>query len=408
MVTILKSSYLDLCIVNGNTTYVMPKLVGIPNIMNSKRLHEMVDDMFQRKWLTNNGIYVQNLEKLLKEFLGVKHVIAVTNGTVGLEIAIHALNIKGEAIVPSYTFIATPHSLLWSGVRPVFCDINPSTYNIDVDKIESLITEKTSAILAVDVYGRPSDKDRLEEIAKNHNLRLIFDAAHSFGNSFKGEMIGNFGDAEVFSFHATKFFNSFEGGAIATNNEEIAIKCRAIRNFGFNGGERSEYLGINGKMTEVSAAMGIVSLENLQHTVSANRHNYHAYRDGLQGALGIKLIEYGEMEKCNYQYIIVEVDETICGLSRDEISIILESEGVGTRKYFSPGCHDMEPYSTMYPNIGSTLPFTEGAAKRVLALPTGTAVTPEDIAVITNIINISVENAGKVREALKAARKGGN
>ena len=401
-----KSNSTDLRLFGSLSAFKNPRLVGTPNIMDPSRLHEMIDDIFQRKWLTNNGHYVQELESQLQNFLGVKHVIAVNNGTTGLEIAIHALGLKGEAIVPSYTFIATPHSLLWSGITPVFCDIDPSTYNIDVDKIESLITDNTSAILAVDVYGRPSDKERIAEIAKNHNLSLIFDAAHSFGNSYKGKMIGNFGEAEVFSFHATKFFNSFEGGAIATNNDELAEKCRAIRNFGFNGGERTQFLGINGKMSEVSAAMGIVSLENIQHTIAANKQNYRAYRDGFQVIPGIKLIDYEESEKCNYQYVIIEVDETICGLSRDELSTILESEGIGTRKYFSPGCHEMEPYRTMFPDSGSKLPVTDAISKRVLALPTGIAVSTEDVSVIANIIDIAVKNSEKVREALRAARKG--
>jgi len=384
----------------GNPAYNKTLLVGTPNVMNSARIHEMIDDIFQRKWLSNNGPYVQELENLLKKFLEVKHVIVVNNGTVGLEVAIHALEIRGEAIVPSYTFVATPHALLWSGVRPVFCDIDPETYNIDINKIESLITEKTSAIVAVDVYGRPSNKDRLAEIARNHNLSLLFDSAHSFGNSYKGKMIGNFGDAEVFSFHATKFFNSFEGGAIATNDDALAMKCRAIRNFGFNGGEESEYLGINGKMSEVSAAMGTLSLENITQTVEANRKNYNAYRKGFDGIPGIKLIEYSKTEKCNYQYIIIEADEGICGLSRDELAQILETEGIGTRKYFFPGCHKMKPYRTMFPRIGNNLPVTESVSSRVLALPTGTAVTPEDVAVITNIVDISVKNAGKIRETI--------
>lgn len=394
---IARRSLADLAVCGGKPSYEKPIMVGVPSILDVEHFHEIIDDIFERKWLTNNGFYVRELERRLQEFMDVKNVILVNNGTTGLEIAIRALNLKGEVIVPAYTFIATPHSLLWSGVQPVFCDIDPESYNIDTDKASELINDRTSGILAVDVYGRPSEKDKLESLANDNSLSLIFDAAHAFGNSFHGKMIGNFGDAEVFSFHATKFMNSFEGGAIATNDDELASKCRAVRNFGFVDGYVTQYLGINGKMTEISAAMGIISLENIDKIISANKSNYETYAVRLKEIPGIRLIKYPDNDKSNYQYIIIEVDETVTRLNRDELSIVLESEGIGTRKYFWPGCHQMEPYRFMYPNVGTRLPETERISSRVLALPNGTSVSPEDVEAICGIIRIVLENPEKVK-----------
>jgi len=378
-----------------------PKRVGVPNISTPAKFRKALADIFQRKWLTNEGKYVQRFENMIQEYTGVRNAIAVNNGTTGLEIAIRALGLSGEVIVPSYTFIATPHSLLWSGISPIFCDIDPGTYNIDVNKAAQLINKRTSGIIAVDVYGRPSAKEELESLAKEHDIALIFDSAHAFGNSHHGRMIGNFGDAEVFSFHATKYLNTFEGGAITTNNDQLAKKMRAIRNFGFVGENFTEYLGINGKMNEVSAAMGITNLENIHTVIEANRTNYEAYMKYLKDLPGIKMIEYQSNEKHNYQYIIIEVYSNILGLNRDELSLVLERDGVITRKYFWPACHELEPYKTLFPEVGKRLLVTEEISNRVLALPTGTSVSKDDVASICDIIRLSSMNPGKVKKQVR-------
>ena len=408
MVNEKKEDISDLAIMGGNKSFINPIFVGTPNIQNTDRFFEMVHDIFRRKWLTNNGEYVKRFESDIQNYLGVKHAIVVSNGTVGLEIAIRALKLSGEVIVPSYTFIATPHSLLWSGVKPVFCDIDPKTYNIDVNKAKNLINANTSGIMAVDVYGRSSEKEKLESLAKDHNLSLIFDAAHAFGNSFHGEMIGNFGDAEVFSFHATKFLNTFEGGAITTNNDELARRIREIRNFGFGESSYSQFIGTNGKMTEISAAMGIVNLENIEQIIQANRINYEAYRKKLKNMPGVNIIEYPHTEKVNCQYVIIEVDATVSGLNRDELSVILGAEGVGTRKYFWPACHQMEPYKTLFPTAGLRLPITESTAEKVLALPTGTAISLNDVDSLCNIISLAIKEPRTIKNQLSKYLAKGN
>lgn len=396
-----KTNVYELNIFSGIPTFRNKLFLGTPNISNSSYFYEMIKDIFQRKWLTNNGQYVKQFEAMIQEYLGVRNAIAVNNGTTGLQIAFRAMDLKGEVIVPSYTFIATVHSLFWLGINPVFCDIDPRTFNIDINKAEKLINKKINGIVAVDVYGRPSEKDKLESLATEYDVPLIFDAAHAFGNSFHGKMIGNFGDAEVFSFHATKFLNTFEGGVITTDDDELATKIRAMRNFGFLDDHTSRFLGTNGKMTEISAAMGIVNLQNIDRIIEINKANYNAYKEGLKNIPGIRLIEYSDLERNNYQYVIIEVIPEECGLTRDELTVVLDTEGIGTRKYFWPACHQMEPYSSLYPNAGSALHISEIIASRVLALPTGTSVSTEDVFSICNVIRLSIFGASKVKDQLR-------
>ena len=213
-------------------------------------------------------------------------------------------------------------------------------------------------------------------------------------------MIGNFGDAEVFSFHATKFFNTFEGGAVVTNDDELATKMRLMKNFGFYGYDNVIYVGTNGKMNEVSAAMGLTGLESLDEFIAANRRNYSAYRAGLQEVPGVNLLTYDEAERNNYQYVIVEVDSAVAGVSRDDLVRVLHAENVLARRYFYPGCHEMEPYRSYFPHAGLLLPETERLTQRVMSLPTGTAVGPEEISKICEIIRFAVQHGPEVRERL--------
>ncbi len=355
--------------------------VGHPNIGNRKRFFERVNAVLDRSWLTNRGALVQDLEQKLADHLGVKHCISMCNGTIALEIAIRALDLQGEVIIPSMTFIATAHALQWQKITPIFCDIDPSTYCIDPEKIETHITPKTSAIMGVHLYSRPCDIEALQKIADKHGLKLLFDAAHAFSCSYKGQMIGNFGECEVFSFHATKFFNTFEGGAIATNNDELAEKIRLMQNFGFAGADNVIYIGTNGKMNEVSAAMGLTNLENLDAFVATNKDNYEAYKEEFTSISGLKLTDFDEAEKCNWQYIVIEVREEYF-LSRDELMKKLHAKNIRARRYFWPGCHNMEPYKTLQPKAGKSLPVTEEVANRIIVLPTGTTVNKDIIKVI--------------------------
>jgi dTDP-4-amino-4,6-dideoxygalactose transaminase len=339
--------------------------------------------------------------------IGVRHCIAVCNATVGLEIAIRAAGLSGEVIVPSMTFIATAHALQWQEITPVFCDIDPRSHNIDACRVEDMITPRTSGIIGVHLWGRPCDVEALAEIARRRKLALLYDAAHAFGCSYRGRMIGRFGDAEVLSFHATKFLNTFEGGAVVTNDDDLAAKVRLMKNFGFAGYDNVIYIGTNGKMSEVSAAMGLTSLESLDELIAVNYRNYKQYQHGLEGIPGVHLATYDETEKCNYQYIVLEIDEAVTQVSRDQLVDILWAENVLARRYFFPGCHRMEPYRSYFPHAGLLLPHTERLVTRVLSLPTGTAVGEDEIGQVCRIIELAIENGIEVRQRLSTKPSGG-
>jgi dTDP-4-amino-4,6-dideoxygalactose transaminase len=391
----------DLAIFGGKPAFAERLHVGRPNIGNRENLLARINDILERRWLTNLGPYVQELERRIAETVGVKHCIAICNGTIALEIAIRALDLTGEVIIPAMTFIATAHALQWQGIIPVFCDIDPKSHNLDPERVEELITPHTTGILGVHLWGRACPVESLTAIAHKHKLKLLFDAAHAFGCSYKGQMIGNFGDAEVYSFHATKFFNTFEGGAIVTNIDELATKIRLMKNFGFQALDKVVHIGTNGKMNEVSAAMGLTSLESMESFMAINLRNYKQYQCALANIPGIALVSYDEHERNNYQYVILDVDETVAGVSRDQLVGILRAENVMTRRYFYPGCHRMEPYRTQYPTASTRLPETERLVHRLLCLPTGTAIGEGEIAQISQIIRLVVQHGVEVRTRLQ-------
>jgi dTDP-4-amino-4,6-dideoxygalactose transaminase len=375
--------------------------VGRPNIGDRAKLLERVNNILDNCWLTNNGPYVQEFERRIADMIGVRHCVAMCNATVALEITIRALELSGEVIIPSFTFVATAHALQWQGVTPVFSDIDSKSHNLDPARIEQMITPRTSAIIGVHLWGRACNVEALASIAASRGLKLLFDAAHAFGCSHKGKMIGGFGEAEVFSFHATKVINSFEGGAVVTNDDALANKIRLMHNFGFAGYDNVTRLGLNGKMTEVCAAMGLTSLEAMPGIVAVNRRNCEVYREGLMGLPGISLIEYDPSERNNYHYIVIEIDPKRAPLNRDELWAVLNRENVLARRYFWPGCHRMAPYRSLYPGTHLFLPQTERVAAKVMTLPTGQAITPEIIRKICDIISTAFENAAEVRKLLE-------
>jgi dTDP-4-amino-4,6-dideoxygalactose transaminase len=391
----------DLALFGGMPLFDETLHVGRPNIGDRGKFLERVNAMFDQRRLTNNGPFMRELEQRLAALLGVKHCISICNATVALEITARALGLRGEVILPSFTFVASAHALQWQEITPVFCDVDPVTHNIDPQEIERLITPHTSGILGVHVWGRACDVESLTAIARKHNLKLMFDAAHAFACTHQGQMIGGFGDAEVFSFHATKFFNSFEGGAVTTNNDELAARLRGMRNFGFAGLDHVVDIGTNGKMSEISAAMGLTSLESLDEFVRVNYENYLAYCRGLEGISGVQLIRYTEKEKNNYQYIVIEVDERATGLSRDLLVTILHAENILARRYFYPGCHQMKPYLALYSSGASALPETERLVLRVIQLPTGTAVSELDVARICDLVRFIVAHGEKITTLAK-------
>ncbi len=398
----MKTNISDLAICGGPPAFNETLHVGRPNIGDREQLIQSFKQILDNRWLTNNGPFVQEFEKKVAQILGVRHCIAMCNATIALEIVIRGLGLTGEVIVPSFTFIATAHSLQWQEITPVFCDIDPDTHTIDPKKIESLITPRTTGIIGVHLWGRPCAINELVEITNHHNLMLIFDAAHAFDCSYNGHMIGNFGEAEVFSFHATKFINSFEGGMVATNNGKLAAKLRLMKNFGFAGYDNVIHIGTNGKMNEMCAAMGLASLDYMDDIVDTNLRNYRQYKDDLADLPGVSLINYDENEKNNFQYIVLEIDERLARLSRDQLLKVLRTENIFARRYFYPGCHRMKPYRSYFPHSGLLLPETEKMTDRILILPTGTAINTDDIKAICQIVKLSVKHGESIKSILES------
>lgn len=395
-----KKTLRDLALFGGPIAFQEILHVGTPNVGDRSRLLERINDILDRRWLTNNGPYVQEFENRIAQETGVKHCVVMTNATIALEITVRALDIRGEVIVPSLTFIATAHALWWQNITPVFCDVDAESLTIDPERIEELLTENTKAIIGVHLWGRPCRIDKLTDLAQRHNLKLIFDAAHAFGNSWNGKMIGGFGDAEVFSFHATKFLNTFEGGAVVTNDSELAAKLRVMKNFGFVGYDDVDSIGTNGKMSEVCAAMGLTSLESLPEVIAANYRNYQQYREELSNVDGIELLTFDTAQRNNYQYVVTLVNDQITGISRDQLMDLLWSENVRARRYFYPGCHRMEPYNSVFPLVATRLPVTESVVQKALLLPTGTAVSSQDISQICQIIKFAVSRGEEIKQLM--------
>lgn len=377
----------DLAINGAPPAFLEPLHVGRPNIGDRDRFLLATTEILNRGWLTNNGPLVQELEHRIAALHGVGHCVAMCNGTIALEIAIRALGLRDEVIIPSYTFVATAHALSWQAITPVFADIDPSTHNLDPVAVRRMITPRTTGIIGVHLWGRGAPVAELQEIADQNGLQLMFDAAHAFACKHQGRVIGGFGRCEVLSFHATKIFNTFEGGAVVTNDGELADKMRLMRNFGFAGYDNVIHPGTNGKMPEINAAMGLVNLDALPDFIAANRGTYRAYEHAIAGIEGLRLLRYDEADAPNYQYAVLEVG-TQFRASRDEIVAALHAENVLARKYFWPGCHRMQPYRDLYPQAGLLLPATEELAGRIVVLPTGPSVTPEACVLIGKILSL--------------------
>ncbi len=381
----------DLSFENKEPVFTSPIHVGRPNIGSKKIFLDYVEQIFENQWLTNNGPILKKFEQHVAELHNVQHCIAMSNGTVALEIAIRALGLEGEVIIPSYTFIATAHALHWQAITPVFADIDPDTHTLDPEAVRRMITPRTTGIIGVHLWGRPCKVDQLQEIAEEYNLKLMFDAAHAFGCSYKNKMIGNFGACEILSFHATKFLNSFEGGAVLTNDDLLAKKIRLMRNFGFSGVDNVIHPGTNGKMTEIAAAMGLTNLESLERILCRNKENYSIYLEELSSLPGISILKYDYSELNNFQYVVVEIDKA-CPVRRDEIIDALHNENILARRYFWPGCHKMKPYSDLFPHAGLLLPQTIDVAEKVMVLPTGNAMDNKSVKLVSKVIKSLVKN----------------
>jgi len=397
----VKRSLADLAVLGGAPLYQQKVHVGRPNLGDRDYFLSRLQSVLDSKWLTNNGPCVQELEREIADWLGVRHCILVCNATIGLEVVIRGLDLRGEVIVPAMTFVASAHALQWQHITPVFCDIEPETHLIDPKRVEELITPHTTGIMGVHLWGRVCDVDTLSALARRRGLALLFDAAHAFGCSRGGRLVGGFGRAEVFSFHATKFFNTFEGGAITTNDDQLAQRLRLMINFGFAGFDNVVHIGTNAKMNEVCAAMGLASMRSLTDTIDTNRRNHGAYAQALSGIAGIRFLEHPVHEHGNFQYVVAEYDPPPGCLSRDQLIDVLWAENVIARRYFYPGCHRMEPYRTLYPDAGRRLPVTEAVAQRLVVLPTGNDIQAADVLAIASAIRVAIEGGDALTASLR-------
>ena len=342
-----------------------------------------IKDLWQSRWLTNMGAKHKELEVRLKAYLGVSDVALFVNGHLALEVAIQAMGLSGEAITTPFTFASTTHAIIRSGLEPVFCDVNETDYTIDAEKIEGLITDKTSAIIPVHVYGSICDVEAIERIAKKHGLKVIYDAAHAFGVEYKGRGIGSFGDASMFSFHATKVFNTIEGGAVCYGDGEYGLKLGRMKNFGIKSEVEVDEVGTNAKMNEFQAAMGICNLRYADECIEKRAVIVRKYRELLGGATGVKLLQEQEGVKPNYSYFPVVFEESF-GATRDDVYEKLKENGVFSRKYFYPLTSSFECFRGRY-DVKAT-PTALDVAKRVLTLPLYPGLTEDEVSGICKVI----------------------
>lgn len=340
--------------------------------------------IWENTWLTNAGPLHNELEDKLKEYLKVNNLSLFNNGHLALFIAIQSLNLTGEVITTPFTFASTTHAIVQNGLTPVFCDINPVTYTIDVNKIESLITDKTSAIIPVHVYGNICDVEKIEAIANKYNLKVIYDSAHAFGVTYKSKGIGTYGDINMFSFHATKVFHTIEGGALTYDKKTLKDKFSLLRNFGIKDAETVTEVGINSKMNEFQAAMGLCNLDYIDENIEKRKVIVELYKENLKDVKGIILSNEQKDVNSNYIYFPILIDKNIYGMDRDELKVLLEQNNVFTRKYFYPLITDFECYKDKYDS--NKTPIAKNISKNILTLPLYADLELEQVDRICSII----------------------
>ncbi len=343
-----------------------------------------IKDIWDNHWLTNMGPKHNRLEIELMDYLSVENISLFTNGHNALELCLQAMNLSSEVITTPFTFASTTHAIVRNGLTPVFCDINRDDYTIDVTKIESLITDRTSAIVPVHVYGHVCNIEEIDRIAKKHGLKVIYDAAHVFGVRYKGKGIGSFGDASMFSFHATKVYNTIEGGAVCYKNEELGRELYKLRDFGIKDAETIDGIGSNAKMNEFVAAMGLCNLKHVDEEISKRKKVVECYRDNLSNVDGVQLPPIQQGVQSNYAYFPIVVDEKRFGSTRNEIFECLAENNIHARKYFYPLTNAFDAYHGRF-DVNKT-PIALHISKRVLTLPLYADLQIDDVIRICNII----------------------
>lgn len=362
-----------------------PILVVSPSMPPFEEYVEEIRSIWETKHLTHQGPKHQELQKKLENYFNIDNVSLIVNGHVALEIALEALDLKGEVITTPFTFASTTQAILRCGLTPVFCDINENDFTIDVTKIEDLITEKTCAILPVHVYGNICDVEKIEEIAKKYNLKVIYDAAHAFGEEYKGRNISNYGDISMFSFHATKVFNTVEGGCLCYDDSSLIQKINSLKQFGqIVGTDDVPLIGSNAKMTEIHAAMGICNLNHIDEYIKRREKVVECYRHCLGNIEGIKISPIQPHVKNNYSYFPVIFEEEKLHISRDDIANILIANNIYPRKYFYPLTSDFECCKNL--GISADVPIAQKISKEVLTLPCYSDLSVDDVKEICHII----------------------
>ena len=371
--------------------------VTSPLLPKLEELKPLLEDIWERKWITNQGYYHNLLEKSLSEYLGVEHLNLFTNGTLPLITALQALRISGEVITTPFSFVATTHSLWWNGIKPVFVDIDPDNGNINPDAIEAAITPQTTAIMPVHVYGVPCDVECIQEIADKYNLKVIYDAAHAFGVRINGNSVLNYGDMSTLSFHATKVYNTVEGGALVCHSKEMKQKIDYLKNFGFEDEVTVVAPGINGKMDELRSAYGLLNLKQVDAAIAERKHIASLYMNGLKDVKGIRLHKpYMHLmeDNCqlstvncqlNYAYFPIFVEPSY-SLTRDELYVKLKENGIMGRRYFYPLITEFSPYKSYESAKVDNLPVANKIASEVICLPIYKGLSDEDVERVIAII----------------------
>lgn len=363
-----------------------PILVTSPLLPPLEDFIPYLEDIWKSKYITNNGVYHQKLEKALCEYLEIPYLSLFTNGTLPLITAFHALQIKGEVITTPFSFVATTHALWWNDIKPVFVDVDPLTGNIDPDKIEAAITTKTIAVMPVHVYGNPCNVSKIKKIADTYNLKVIYDAAHAFGVQVDGRSILEYGDMSTLSFHATKVYNTIEGGALVCHSAEDKQRIDYFKNFGFVDEVTVVVPGINSKMDEIRAAYGLLNLKQVDDAIKSRQRTAQLYREGLRDVPGIRFIDDIEGTRHNYSYFPIFVDKNVYRMSRDDLYTKLKGKNIYGRRYFYPLISTFSPYRSLESAAESNLPIAHQLAASVICLPMSAGLPDDDVErVIENI-----------------------
>lgn len=373
-----------LACLGGEPTFTRPIPVGQLYFPSWERYEQAMAGIFERGWYTNHGPLAREFEERLARFFGVKHAIAVTNATVGLIMALRCLGLEGKVVVPGFTFVASAQSISWAGLEVKFCDVDSATHQVTVDTLEAAIDPDVSAILAVNLWGGTCRAAEVTAFARERGLRLVFDSAHGAGVTCGGVPLGGFGDAEVFSFHATKVLSATEGGCVCTNDDDLAARLRNMRSSYGSGPPVAVPLTSNGRFSEAQAAIGLMSLEDLPANRAHNERIFDVYRQGLSAVTGLDMVEPADTDHSNYQYAVVEVDRDALGLSRDAVLKALHAEQVIARRYFYPGVHRTVPYNSE-PDRWQ-LPVTDQLCGRLLQLPIGALLDEDDAHQIIDVL----------------------